>query len=313
MKSALTLLAALGLLATLGCEEPADDDVNAYDQEIDSPVCMYVPAGDADIIVDQAELARRAAARAATASTPSTPTSTGTSARPTASTLPPGMDAMTSARKRIKDVGDAVLAGQPDQVVGLFAADDAAALAKLMAAGDLQGRANATVQVVRAKFGDNAASQLTQMTRVSGPPAINAMAPTAQDLYAGFLDLGSATLRAEGDSVVVTKSDGRQAKMVYTDNGWKFDLGDEDKRIFQGMADLTDGAGAFLDALTKAVNDGTLAAPDFDIAVKQFFDQHIKPALDKAGLKAEAPAATTPKIPPTTPPRVPPTIPPDGF
>ena len=140
------------------------------------------------------------------------------------------------------------------------------------------------------------------MTRTTSTPIINVLAPQASDLFAGFLDLGQNKLRADGQDIIITKVDSRQARMIYTEAGWKFQLADEDKNLFIAVGELADGAVKFVDQVTAFANTDP-PGPAFDTSCQGLFDQLLKPALDKAQLTVGSAAAPTP--PPVTPPTPP--------
>jgi len=284
MKATAILLTGLFLVAAIGCEKPKEpEQAEQYDREIDGPVCMYAPASDPDLLADQGEVAKRGAAGASASG------SSDASAAPTAAKLPPGTNPVASARARLQGAANAVTAGRTVQVIELFAAEEAAAFTKLLALSDLPEKIKAFEQLARDKLGDAAADKFREISNAGKLPPLKAEA-----VFEKFIDVANLTLRAEGDDVIVTRADGTQAKLVYTDNGWKYELDAKAKQMVVVVADMADGLNKLLDTMTAGINDGSITAANFDAKGQELSESILKPVAErflKLIMDAAGPAA----------------------
>jgi len=254
------LTAALAL--TTGCKrrEASETEPNIYDPNVDPPASVLRHNPNQGLLDDQAAISRRAEPIAPAEAAPSG-------------------DPVEQVKALVATAIEDAIEGEPDSMLALLASDLAEGLKPFF-----DGMAEA----------ENKKAELDQL--ISDKLAIQMPLSVASIFaFASQLQLPGGPMKLEDvsiddmqfelvdENVVVTDPDGTETTFVFTEDGYRVSLGDQEipEQLTEVMVERTQAEIKLIDQLIAGINDETITADNFEQKAEQLNEELLAPMTAK--------------------------------
>lgn len=265
------LAMAVVLAAAGGCERgDSADEPKVYDPAVDAPPSRIVVDPDPQLLADQTEIAKRAAALPTVRLPVRGPEAGGTPAE--------------AVRLTLLAMHDAVDANQMPALAEFLVPPDAEAVKTVLDALPALEEKMATVrQLVKEKLGAELPKDeddvRAQLAMVLLPPWLSRAALAAQP----------SALQFAPSSKGVVVSDGQESMTFVSIGGaWKAELAPPQRQTISFMSEIMQALDTMVDAITAGVNDGTITAENLEAKMQEQGEKVLGPVMAKFAAAAAA-------------------------